>query len=161
MRRRDFIILLGGAATTGKLHASHAQQPAKVHRIAIVHPAALLQDMSETGDNSGYRAFFQELRRLGYFEGRNLVVERYSAEGRGERFADLAREVVHTKPDLIFATSNPLVAKFKAVTDTIPIVGFMSEPVAWGIVASHSRPGANITGVSSDAGFEIWGKRLQ
>src|SRR2546430_2097240 len=102
MKRRDFIGLLGGAAALPLV--VRAQQPPKVHRIAVVHPSAALGDMSETGDNSGYRALFQELRRLGYIEGRNLVVERYSAEGRGERFADLAREVVHTNPDLIFAT---------------------------------------------------------
>src|SRR5262245_25519659 len=133
----------------------------EVHRIAIVHPSALPRDMSETGDNPGYRFLFQELRRLSYVEGRNLVVERYSAEGRGERFPELAREVVRTKPDLIFATSNPLVVSFKAVTDAIPVLGFMADPVANGIVASLARPSGNITGVSNDAGFEIWSKRLQ
>ncbi len=81
--------------------------------------------------------------------------------GRQERFAELARDVVHTKPDLIFATSNPLVLRFKAATDTIPVVGFMADPVAHGLVASLARPGGNITGVSPDAGLEIWGKRLQ
>src|SRR5262245_391526 len=161
MRRREFIILLGGAATIGWAHPSHAQQPLKVHRIAIVHPSALPRDMSETGDNPGYRFLFQELRRLGYVEGRNLVVERYSAEGREERFPELAREMVRTKPDLIFATSNPLVVSFKAVTDAIPVLGFMADPVANGIVASLARPSGNITGVSNDAGFEIWSKRLQ
>jgi putative tryptophan/tyrosine transport system substrate-binding protein len=68
---------------------------------------------------------------------------------------------VHTKPDLISATSSGLVLSFKAVTDTIPVVGMMADPVAFGIVASLARPGGNITGVSVDAGLEIWGKRLQ
>ncbi len=160
MKRREFIALLGGAA--GWPLVARGQQPPKVHRIAVVHPSALLRDMSETGDNSGYRALFQELRRLGYVEGRNLVVERYSAEGGGQkRYAELAPNVVHTKPDVIFATSNLLVLSFKAATGTIPVVGFMADPVAWGIVAGLARPGGNITGASIDAGYEIWGKRLQ
>jgi putative ABC transport system substrate-binding protein len=118
--------------------------------------------MNETGNNPGYRALFRELRQLGYVEGRNLIVERYSAEGGGrERYAEIAPNVVHTKPDLICATSNLLVLSFKAATDTIPIVGFMSDPVAWGVVASLARPGGNITGVAADAGLEIWGKRLE
>src|SRR5262245_22542661 len=159
MKRREFIALVGGVAAWPL--AARTQQSPRKHRIAIVHPSAQLRDMSETGDNSGYRALFQELRRLGYVEGHNLVVERYSADGQGERYADLAREVVGMKPDLIFATSNPLVLKFKAATDTIPVVGFMFEPAAFGVVASLARPGENITGVSSASGIEIWGKRLQ
>jgi len=68
---------------------------------------------------------------------------------------------VQTNPDLICATTNLLVLSLKAVTDTIPILGIMSDPVAWGIVPSLAHPGTNITGVSVDAGYEVWGKRLQ
>jgi putative tryptophan/tyrosine transport system substrate-binding protein len=141
MRRREFLTLLGGTAVAWPL-VTRAQQPLKVHHIAMVHASAPVGEMSETG-NPGYRALFQELRRLGYVEGRNLVVERYSAEGGGQkRYAELAPNVVDTKPDLIFATSNPLVLSFKALTDTIPIVGFMADPIRSGIAASLARPGA-------------------
>jgi putative tryptophan/tyrosine transport system substrate-binding protein len=160
MKRRDFIALVGGAA--GWPLVARGQSPPKVHRIAVVHPSARVGDMSETGDNSGYRALFQELRRLGYVEGQNLVVERYSAEGGGQkRYAELAPNIVHTKPDLIFATSNILVLSFKMATDAIPVVGLMGGPVDYGIVASLARPGGNITGVTLDAGQEMWAKRLQ
>jgi putative tryptophan/tyrosine transport system substrate-binding protein len=85
MKRRQFITLLGGAAAMWPV-AARAQQPAKVHRIAIVSPSVPVADMSETGDHPGYVALFKELRRLGNVEGRNLVVERYSAEGwEGDR----------------------------------------------------------------------------
>ena len=69
-----------------------------------------------------FRAFLEELGRLGYVEGQNLVVERYSAEGRRERHAELAREVVGTHPDVIAAFSGPLALAFKAATTEIPIV---------------------------------------
>jgi ABC-type uncharacterized transport system substrate-binding protein len=160
VRRRDFITLLGGAALACPL-AARAQQPAKVHRIAIVSVSARVGEMSESGDNPAYVALLKELRRLGYVEGRNLVVERYTAEGREERLAELAREVVRAKPDLILATGNLAVLSFKAATNTIPVVGSFGDPVAAGIVESLARPGGNITGVSVDAGVEIWGKRLQ
>jgi putative ABC transport system substrate-binding protein len=66
-----------------------------MHHVAVVHPSASIGDMNEDGNNSGYRALFHELRRLGYIEGQNLIVERYSAEGRQERYVGLARDVVH------------------------------------------------------------------
>jgi putative ABC transport system substrate-binding protein len=160
MRRRDFITLLGSAALACPLVA-RAQQPPKVHRIAVVHPSAPVAYMSETGDNPHYAALFKQLRRLGYVEGQNLVVERYSAEGRRERFTELAREVVHTKPDLIFTAGHDVVWALQAATDTIPVVASMGDPVADGIVASLARPGGNITGTGTIAGLEIWGKRLQ
>jgi putative tryptophan/tyrosine transport system substrate-binding protein len=160
MRRREFITLLGCAAAAWPLTAP-AQQSAKLHRIAIVHPSATVADMSETGDHPYYPALFKELRWLGYVEGRNLVVERYTAEGREERFTELAREVARAKPDLIVASSPGLVLSFKAATETIPVVGSMGDAVADGIVASLARPGGNVTGVSAIAGLEIWGKRLQ
>jgi putative ABC transport system substrate-binding protein len=159
VRRRDFITLFGGAAAWPL--TAHAQQQTKVHRIAIVHPSALLADMSEIGASPSYVALFKALRRFGYVEGQNLAVERYSAEGREERITEVAREVVRAKPDLIVASTNRVVLSLKAVTDTIPVVAITADPLASGIVASLARPGGNITGVSVDAGLEIWGKRLQ
>ena len=107
-----------------------------------------------------YRAFFEELSRLGYVEGQNLAVERYSAEGRVERYAGLAREVVGSHPDLIFAPNGALALLLKSATTTIPIVTITADPVAMGLVPSVAHPGGNITGVTSDAGLELYGKRL-
>ena len=158
MRRREFIGSLIGTAVAWPLAAS-AQQPAKVYRVAIVHPSVPVKEMNETGD-SRFKALFGELRRLGYIEGQNLTLERYSGEGRTAHYADLASEVVRQQPDVIFAITGRMVRNFKAATATIPIVGSMADPVAFGLVSSLARPGGNITGVSSDAGLEIWGKRL-
>ena len=158
MKRRDFITLLGGAAAAWPL-AARAQQTAKTHRIAIVHPAVPVSEMNESGDHPYYPALFKELRRLGYVEGKNLVVARDSGEGREERFPELCRDVVGTKPDVIVTSASRLVLSFKAATHTIPIVAAMADPVPFGIVTSIARPGGNITGVSVEAGLEIWGKR--
>jgi putative ABC transport system substrate-binding protein len=158
MRRREFITLLGGAATTWPL-AARAQQSSRMKRIAIVSPATKIGDMGVNGHRI-YRMFFEELSRLGYVEGQNLVVERYSGEGRTEHYADLAREVVNTHPDLIFQITTRLALNFKAETTTIPIVTITADPIAGGLVSSLARPGGNITGVSVDAGIEVMGKRL-
>jgi putative ABC transport system substrate-binding protein len=160
MRRREFITLLGGAAA-GWAIAARAQQAAKAYRIAIVSPSAAIAQMSETGDNPNYPALFKELRRLGYVEGENLIVARYSGEGREERYPELCRDVVRTKPDIIVVSSSRFVLCFKTTTHTIPVVATMADPVPFGIVSSLARPGGNITGVSVEAGLEIWGKRLQ
>ena len=117
--------------------------------------------MSESGGNPYYAAFFKELRRLGYIEGVNLVVTRYSGEGREVRYPELCSEVVRTKPDVIVAISSRLVLAFKAATDTVAVVATMADPVVLGIVTNIARPGGNITGVSVEAGPEIWSKRLQ
>jgi putative ABC transport system substrate-binding protein len=157
MRRREFITLLGGAATTCPLGA-YAQQPAKMKRIAFVRPAGKLADV--VAGNKSFRPWFEELGRLGYVEGQNLVVDRYSAEGRTDHFTELARHVVSTNPDVIFVLSNILVLAFKKSTATIPIVAIVGDPVTSGIVSSIARPSGNITGVATDAGREIMGKRL-
>jgi putative tryptophan/tyrosine transport system substrate-binding protein len=109
-----------------------------------------------------WRGFFAELRRVGYVEGENLIVDRYSAEGHHERYADLAREIVTSRPDVIVTVSTRVVVALRAATRTIPIVALMLEdPVKAGLVTSLARPGINVSGVSRDAGVEIWGKRLQ
>src|SRR5450759_3264187 len=119
MKRRDFIAGIG-AATAWPL-AVRAQQSSRMKRIAIVSPATKIGDMGVNGSRF-YRVFFEGLSRVGYVEGQNLVVERYSGEGRTEHYADLAREVVNTHPDLIFSQTRPFASNFKAATTTIPIV---------------------------------------
>src|SRR5207237_1359746 len=157
--RRAFLAMLGGA-TVWPL-AAQTQQPAMQYRIAIFHPAIPTTLLTETGGGSAWRAFFGELRRLGYIEGQNLVIERYSAEGQHERYADLAREIVARDPNLIVTGTNPVVITFRAATSTIPVVAFMLDPLKAGLVTNLSRPGGNLTGITLDAGNEIWGKRLQ
>src|ERR1700681_1426491 len=159
MRRRKFMTLVGGVAVWPL--AARAQQWATQHRIAIFHPAIPTALITETGGGSAWRAFFAQLRRLGYVEGENLIVERYSAEGHHERYADLDRETVTPKPDLIVTGTNPVVIAFRAATSTIPVVAFMLDPLKAGLVTSLSRPGGNLTGITLDAGVEVWGKRLQ
>jgi putative ABC transport system substrate-binding protein len=156
-RRREFVALIGGAVAWP--FTAQAQKSPEMHRLAIVHPSSPVTELTETG-SPRYVAFFKELRRLGYVEGQNIAVERYSGEGRTEHYAELAREVVGWNPDLIVATTSRLVLDFKAATTTIPIVGLMADPVRFGIVESLARPEGNITGISTDAGLEIWGKRL-
>jgi putative ABC transport system substrate-binding protein len=129
-------------------------------RIAFVSPATKVSEISLSGRDRNYRAFFEELIRLGYVEGQNLGVERYSGEGRTERYAELARDVVNTHPDLILTWGARLSLDFKMATTTIPIVTMIIDPIAQGLVASIARPGGNITGVTIAGGFEIIGKRM-
>src|ERR1700737_1106823 len=159
MKRREFVTLLSGAAAWPL--AVRAQQTATQRRIAIFHPAIPTTLLTETGGGTAWRAFFGQLPRLGYVEGENLIIERYSAEGHHERYADLAREIVTRNPDVIVTGTNPVVIAFKAATSTIPVVAFMLDPLKAGLVTSLARPGGNLTGITLDAGIEIWGKRLE
>jgi putative tryptophan/tyrosine transport system substrate-binding protein len=159
MRRREFIAGLMIAALTG---GGQAQQTGKVYRIAFAHPTAPVADQNQASKGSlVIPAIFEELLRLGYVEGRNLLIERYSGEGRAAHYPDLARQIVSRNPDLIIAINNFLVLDVKAATSTIPIVGIFGTPVESGIVPSLARPGGNITGVSIDVGGDQWAKRMQ
>jgi ABC-type uncharacterized transport system substrate-binding protein len=158
MRRRKFITLLGGAVAVWPL-AARAQQPAKMKRIAYVNSSGKVGAISVSG-RPNYRVFFEELSRLGYVEGQNLRVERYSGEGRPERYAELARDVVNTHPDLILAVGGRLSLDFKMATTTVPIVTIIIDPIALGLVTSIARPGGNITGVTISGGLELIGKRM-
>src|SRR3954451_4777514 len=159
MKRRQFIGLVGG--TTVLPFAARAQHRLLQRRIAIFHPAIPASLITETGGGSAWRAFFGQLRRLGYVEGENLIVERYSAEGHHERYADLARDIVTSSPELIVTGPNPAVTVFKAATSTIPIIAFMIDPLKAGLISNLAKPGGNLTGITLDAGIEVWGKRLE
>jgi ABC-type uncharacterized transport system substrate-binding protein len=174
MNRRDFFSGIGGAAvlplaakffalaaTTAADAASLARAQSPQRRIAFVHSGIPAAQLSETSDTFWVRRFFAELRALGYTEPATLAVDRYSAEGRPERFAALAAEIVGRRPELIVANQNPLVRALKRETASIPIVAIVGDPVGSGLVASLAHPGGNVTGVSVDAGIKIYGKRLQ
>jgi putative tryptophan/tyrosine transport system substrate-binding protein len=158
MRRRSFI---AGALSAATIGTARAQQTGRVHRIAIVNPAEPIGHLNEIDQPRRYGVLFRELRRLGYVEGQNLSVQRFSGEGRTQYYPQLAQEVVQRNLDVILVSSSRLVLDFKSATTTIPIVGLMADPVAAGIVPNLAHPGGNITGISVDAGLEIWGKRLE
>src|SRR6476660_3863405 len=116
MRRRDFIAGLMFAAATAR---AQAQSTGKVYRISFAHPTAPVADINQASKGSlAIPAIFEELTRLGYVEGRNLLIERYSGEGRAANYPDLARQIVSRNPDLIIAISVPFVLDFKAASPT-------------------------------------------
>lgn len=99
MRRRDFLPTTAILATAMR-RVSAQQSSGKVKRVAMVHPSLKPADMGIGGD-SVYAIVFEEMKRLGYLEGANLIVDRYSAEGRFDRFAEIARDVVAIRPGVI------------------------------------------------------------
>ena len=156
MNRRAFIAGLGGAAASPMVAGA---QESKVFRVAWLHPATPVANMTEEG-LPPYRAFLGELRRLGYAEGQNLILDRYSAEGRPDRYDELARYVVMRQPDVILTHGIDMPRLLQRASTSVPIVAVLSDPIATGFMNSLARPDANLTGVSVDAGLQIWGKRL-
>jgi putative tryptophan/tyrosine transport system substrate-binding protein len=145
MRRRDFAI---GLLLAGAVRAVRAQERAKQHRIAILVPAGSVASINDAGGRGWGRVFLEELRGLGDVEGQNLAVQRYSGEGRPEGYADLAREVINRKPDLIVVSGNAVARAIGAATATIPVVWIGANAIEAGFAASLARPGGNITGVT-------------
>jgi putative ABC transport system substrate-binding protein len=135
---------------------ARGQQAAKTYRVVILDSARKIADISESGPD--WATFFREMRALGYIDGQNLIVERRSAERRPERYADLAREAVSLRPDIIVTNATDIALRLKALTQTIPIFTWTFDPVVAGLTASMARPGGNITGVSIDAGLESFAK---
>lgn len=158
MKRRDFLVSTVMFALGGR--SIRAQQPNRMKRLAMLHPASKPDDL-KIGSDPLYTIILQEIQRGGYREGVNLIIDRYSAEGRYDRFPELARQAIATNPDVIYATSNRLVVALHAETKTIPIVAYTGDPVAIGLVKTLARPGTNVTGVSSDAGSEISAKWVE
>ena len=154
LKRREFITLLGGAAAWPV--AAHAQRPGRVYRVAI---------FSTTGRErvwNLHQALIDSLRGLGYIEGQNVIFENRFAEGKMERLASIAAELVSLRPDVIVVGPNTSVRAVMQVSSTIPIVTtYSAEPVANGLVASLARPGGKITGFTSDVTDETYGLRLQ
>jgi putative ABC transport system substrate-binding protein len=152
VKRREFITLLGCAAVWPL--AARTQQAAWLPTIGFLGastPAAWAPWLA---------AFVQRLRELGWIEGRTVAIEIRWAEGRSERFAEIAAELVRLKVDVI-VTSGAAAPAAKQETSIIPIVFMLAnDPVATGLVASLSRPGGNVTGLSNQS-RDLAGKRLE
>ena len=161
MKRREFIGLVGGAAIATWPLKLRAQQPPKARHIVFVHSGIPAAKLIESGGTFWIRRFYEELRKLGFAEGINLVVERFSAEGSFSRIAALSADVVSRKPDVIVTNHTILIKAFMAATTTIPLVAIMGDPIADGLAENLARPGRNLTGVSIVAGGGIAAKRLQ
>jgi putative ABC transport system substrate-binding protein len=157
MKRRDFLFAVAFVVPTS--HAIAEQRP-MLKRVAMVHPATKPGDMTIGGDPN-YAIVFEEMQRLGYVEGVNMIVDRYSAEGQFDRYGELARDIVATRPDVIFPITSPLTLALLSETRTIPIVAWTSDPIAAGIVSNLARPGGNVTGLSSEASSEMGAKSIQ
>lgn len=131
-----------------------AQQSLKVYRIGMLVGGSVITHGGRID------AFRQGLRELGYVEGKNVTIEYKYADGKRERFADLAAEMVRLKPDVIFVGSTVFAAAAKKATGSIPIVAVGGDLVGAGLVASLARPGGNVTG-SSNISPDVSAKRLE
>ena len=151
MRRREFIALLSGAATTWPL-AAHTQQAPRVARLGYLAPASN-PDLQQ--------ALLGGLRDLGYIEGQNLAIEYRFMLGQSRTYDELAAELANLAPDAIVVVGTPPALAAKRQTTDIPIImAPAADPLRSGLVASLSRPGGNVTGVSL-YGSEIARKRME
>ncbi len=154
MKRRAFIGTLAGSLLVAPLVAV-AQKPAKLPTIGFLGSGTAAAQSQWTA------AFVQRLRELGWSEGRNIAIEYRWAEGRSERFAEIAAEFVRLKVDVILTHNTPPALAAKRATSVIPIVfATAGDPVGSGIVASLARPGGNVTGLSRQAP-DTAGKKLE
>jgi len=156
MKRREFITLIGGAATWPL--AARAQQPAgRVYRVGYLSIGSREQTLHFI------KAFEEGLRSLGYRVGENVVIEYRFANGEMERLPANAADAVRLGVDIIVAAgTNPITVAAMKATTTIPIVMITGiDPVNTGLVASLAHPGGNVTGLAVDAGGEILGKRFE
>jgi len=154
MRRREFITLLGGAAAAWPV-STRAQQVGKLPTIGLLGATTSLVESQRVA------AFVQRLRELGWIEGRTVAIEVRWAEGRNERFIEIAAEFVRLKVDVIVTQGSATVIAAKQTTSVIPIVFAASaDPVATGLVASLARPGGNVTGLSIQS-TDTAAKRLE
>src|SRR5262252_6212607 len=151
LKRREFITVASGAAICAV--TAHAQQPANT--------IGFLGASTRSAESQWIAALVQRLRELGWIDGRNIVIEYRWAEGRDERFAEIAAEFVRLKVGVIVTWGTPTAIAAKQATSVIPIVvAAMGNPLGAGIVASLARPGGNVTGLSGMVA-DLASKRLE
>jgi len=161
MKRRAFLTFVGAAFAAP---IANAQLGARVYRVAVILTTSPLAEMvGQEPAHPTVRAFVHEMRALGYVEGRNLILDRRSAEGDAGRYPGIVAELVGLRPDVIVtAGEGGLVASAKDAWHGVPIVTLgTNEPVKYGLARSLARPGGNLTGLVVVTGPENEQKRLQ
>ncbi|MGB7937015.1 MAG: ABC transporter substrate binding protein, partial [Pseudolabrys sp.] len=154
MRRRDFITLLGGAATWPV--AARAQKPEQMRRVSVL----VGLDEKDAEAQRRAKAFRLGMRDLGWIEGRNVQIEIRFTESNLESINKHVAEVTRLAPDIVVANSTPVIAALRATKSTIPIVfAMVNDPVGQGFISSLAHPGANITGFYF-IDFEMVGKSI-
>lgn len=161
MDRRTFLL----AVATGALvtpFAAQAQPARKVYRVGLIFTTSPVSEMEGSEPvHPNARAFVHRLRELGYMDGRSIVIERRSAEGKFERFGDIIADLLRLNVDVMVTVEAEMTRRAARVTKTVPIVFVTSEdPEQAGLVGNMARPGGNVTGLTT-IGQEIAGKRLQ
>ena len=158
--RRTFLAAATATAVTAT--SAWAQEPGKVYRLAIADISRTADQISETSATPRIAAFMIELRDRGWVEGQNLQIERWRFAGRprGEWDAQ-ARDLVASRPDVIFATGSEPTLLVGAATDAVPIVFNATDPVGLGVAESLARPGGNATGFTFGSGVDLDRKRVQ
>jgi putative ABC transport system substrate-binding protein len=148
MRRREFVVLLGGAATAAVLHAltARTQPAAKPWRIGFIVAGKALPT------ESPYSGFTQGMREHGYVEGKDFVIAWRSVQEQYDQFPVAAQEIVKENVDVILLSTSAAVRPVQQVTRTLPIVmAYSTDPVGNGFVRSLSHPGGNITGLAGSS----------
>ncbi|WP_025037038.1 ABC transporter substrate-binding protein [Bradyrhizobium sp. DOA9] len=155
MLRRTFVVAIG-CTVVSCARIALAKSKTRIWRIGHIYPGK-----QEPADSVYWDAFRDELRQLGYAEGRNLVIDYHYAGGKIDRLSVLASELVAKRPDIIVAVTTPAIAAAQRATSTIPIVMSPStDPVGSGFVKSIAQPGGNITGVANMMGDAL-GKAIE
>jgi len=145
MKRREFAMLVGGALLFAHC-GLYAQAPERIIRIGLIYPSATPAQIADRSD-PGRRLYEQAMRERGYVEGRNLVTERRTAEGKLESTPEIAAELVRLKPDVIVVGHLGIARLAAKATTTIPIFSMAGDPIAGGVAQNLNRPGGNINGI--------------
>jgi putative tryptophan/tyrosine transport system substrate-binding protein len=158
MRRREFLGLLCSAAPGGN---ASAQLSRHAPRIAIVHLSGTNEVVSEVGTSS-WRAFFAELRQRGYIEGSTVIIDRYAAEtGFWRHVPQGLIDFLARAPDVIVTESSAIARNINAMRPGIPIVALIPDPIGQDVATTLTKPGRNITGITTDTGPALLGKQLE
>jgi putative tryptophan/tyrosine transport system substrate-binding protein len=166
MQRREFITgvaVVGvwpgrSSARADPLEGASAE--GRLPRVAVAHTSFALTNLSESSPVILWREFFVHLRELGFVEGRNVIVDRYSALGDPARYSEIARQVGSQRPVVVFCNGQ-FVDPIRSHAADVPIVVITNDPVVFNVTDTLARGRRKITGISVDAGLELWGKRLE
>jgi len=163
MSRRSVLLFAGVTLLAPALVLAQPKPPAKMPRVAVIFVTSPPSEFQLPDPiNPAMRAFVHGMREAGYVHGRNVILDLRSLESKWERLDDMVADLVRLKTDVLHIPSTPLLMGVRKLNTTIPIAWAGATDLAGtGLVESLSRPGGNITGMTTDVGTDVEGKRLE